>query len=74
MPFTSQIAAMPVGSRNSTVQQKMFDPGTANRPTELRTVPSNVRNATPIGTTSEVNQSSSSTVQQTSVSSVGRKS
>ncbi|CAG9533966.1 unnamed protein product [Cercopithifilaria johnstoni] len=62
----AQIAAMPVGSRNSTPQQKTFDSGTANRPTELRTVPSTVRNDTPVGTSPEVNQSSSSTVQQTS--------
>uniref|UniRef100_A0A0R3S3L9 DUF4211 domain-containing protein n=1 Tax=Elaeophora elaphi TaxID=1147741 RepID=A0A0R3S3L9_9BILA len=60
----SQIAAMPVSSRNPAVQQKTFDPSTANRSTELRTVPSSVRNTT-VGTSSEVNQNSS-TVQQTS--------
>uniref|UniRef100_A0A1I8E9T0 DUF4211 domain-containing protein n=1 Tax=Wuchereria bancrofti TaxID=6293 RepID=A0A1I8E9T0_WUCBA len=61
-----QIAAMSVGSRNSTTQQKTFDQDAANRPTELRAVSSSVRNATPVGTPSEVSQSSSSTVQQTS--------
>ncbi|KAK6109810.1 hypothetical protein QQG55_37450 [Brugia pahangi] len=60
-----QIAAMSVGSRNSAAQQKHFDQDVANRPTELRTVSSNVRNTTPVGT-SEVSQNSSSTVQQTS--------
>uniref|UniRef100_A0A8R1TVQ9 DUF4211 domain-containing protein n=1 Tax=Onchocerca volvulus TaxID=6282 RepID=A0A8R1TVQ9_ONCVO len=62
----AQIAAMPVGSRNAAAQQKTFDAGAANRPTELRAVSSGIRNATPIGTSAELNQSSSSTVQQTS--------
>lgn len=65
---------MPVGSRNAAAQQKTFDAGAANRPTELRAVSSGIRNATPIGTSAELNQSSSSTVQQTSVSSVRQKS
>uniref|UniRef100_A0A915Q837 DUF4211 domain-containing protein n=1 Tax=Setaria digitata TaxID=48799 RepID=A0A915Q837_9BILA len=66
----AQVAAMPVASRNSVMQQKnsvvqQFDTTTINRPTELRAAP-NVRNAASVGTSSEVNQGSSSTVQQTS--------
>lgn len=58
---------MSVGSRNS---QKSFDPGAANHPTDLHSVPSGARNPAPVGTSSEVNQNSSSTVQQTSVSNI----
>ncbi|MCP9266251.1 Proline-rich protein 12 [Dirofilaria immitis] len=61
----AQISAMPVGSRNSSAEQKTLDAGVANRSTELRAIPSNVRNVTALGTSTEVDQSSS-IVQQTS--------
>lgn len=61
---------MSVGSRNSTPQQKTFYPDAANRSAEVRTVPPNGRDAISVGTSSEVNQSSSSTIPQTPVSDV----
>lgn len=60
---------MSISSRNSTPQQKTFDPGAAIRPTELRAISSSMRNVTPVESSSESNQSSS-TVQQTSVSNI----
>ncbi|VDK82303.1 unnamed protein product [Litomosoides sigmodontis] len=60
-----QIASMSVGSRSSAAQQKTFYPDASNRSAEVRTVPLNVRDVTPVGTSSEPSQSSSSTVQQT---------